>query len=866
MMTTRIDAGSSTLARINANRRGGAWARQRWAAHALLAAVLSLLSLISAADLIFTSSPRTSATVGERYVYRMAATETEPEDRRGQGPSLRFMTSELPSWLQFDGDATIAGTPRAEDVGEHRVRLRVRQRSDFDEQTFSITVVPRPGSEQEEEDTAPPPPPPDEVPPPPDEVPPPPDEAPPPPDEAPPPPPDEASAAAGRGSAAAGRGSAAAGRGSAAAGRGSAAAGRGSEAPPPPDEAPPPPDEVPPPRDADDEPPPTDEDDAAPPPQVDVSAADLAASITVTPNPVLVEGTATWILQARNVGEVDVANLVLETVFSSDIAYGIDDGISDAACSLEPRGTDAAVICRWSLLSAGATHEAEITSRADEAGEIAAVATVSIADARPVDDNERNDRATVTLGVTEAPTIRPSQELSAPGVVDVVAGDFDGDGFDDLAVATADGEPTLIFLNVGDSEGGARRFVGTPLVAEDSGVAAALASADLDGDGLADIVVARADGASYVLFNRGSASFETVMLEGPADVARGVALGDVDGDGWLDIVFANEGMNTVHLNRGGRQFASAEEVSAGPSAAVAAVDLDGDGSAELIFLHPEGPSRVLRRGANGFEPEAVIDAGGAAAVAAVRAGGGARPSLFFGRRQAADVVVQNAGRGAPPFSVAQQLGRSSSVAVLTGDFDADGYDDVVAIGADGTHRLYKHDGTSEASFRLLPGRFVGKAASAAAVGMFDVGDYPDIAVAGSDVVAIFLDVGKNPADRDSRAPTLALNGAARMVLSVGDTYADAGATAFHERYGDLTDRIVVDNPVDTTVIGTYVVRYEVADDAGRMAVATRIVEVRARDAAGGGGGGAIGPILLLLILIFSLGQHAYPPVLPRRQK
>ncbi|HEX5421557.1 MAG TPA: immunoglobulin-like domain-containing protein, partial [Gammaproteobacteria bacterium] len=76
-----------------------------------------------------------------------------------------------------------------------------------------------------------------------------------------------------------------------------------------------------------------------------------------------------------------------------------------------------------------------------------------------------------------------------------------------------------------------------------------------------------------------------------------------------------------------------------------------------------------------------------------------------------------------------------------------------------------------------------------------------------------------------------------------------GATASDPEDGDLTSKITVDNPVDTSVIGTYTVTYNVVDSSGNAAAPMqRSVDVKARQAAGGGGGGGISIELGLLAL------------------
>jgi hypothetical protein len=89
-------------------------------------------------------------------------------------------------------------------------------------------------------------------------------------------------------------------------------------------------------------------------------------------------------------------------------------------------------------------------------------------------------------------------------------------------------------------------------------------------------------------------------------------------------------------------------------------------------------------------------------------------------------------------------------------------------------------------------------------------------------------------------PTLALRGEPSVTLTVGAPYTDAGATAMDSTDGDLTSRIVVTNPVNTALVGTFTVTYAVSDQAGNAAApVTRTVTVEPLPAVGGGGGGAV---------------------------
>jgi len=99
----------------------------------------------------------------------------------------------------------------------------------------------------------------------------------------------------------------------------------------------------------------------------------------------------------------------------------------------------------------------------------------------------------------------------------------------------------------------------------------------------------------------------------------------------------------------------------------------------------------------------------------------------------------------------------------------------------------------------------------------------------------------------SALPVLTLNGLSVITIAFGETYEDPGATAIDDADGDLTREVVVDNPVDTNVIGRYSVTYDVVDSDGNVSTVTRTVEVVPREAEGGGGGGAAGVALLLLV-------------------
>jgi hypothetical protein len=108
---------------------------------------------------------------------------------------------------------------------------------------------------------------------------------------------------------------------------------------------------------------------------------------------------------------------------------------------------------------------------------------------------------------------------------------------------------------------------------------------------------------------------------------------------------------------------------------------------------------------------------------------------------------------------------------------------------------------------------------------------------------------------DDVPPVITLNGSASVSIIAGSNYQDAGATAIDNVDGDVSDQIVVDNPVNTSRVGTYTVTFTVADTMGNTASATRMVTVRQAASAGSGSGGGSVSTLLVCALLLAIGAR-----------
>lgn len=153
-----------------------------------------------------------------------------------------------------------------------------------------------------------------------------------------------------------------------------------------------------------------------------------------------------------------------------------------------------------------------------------------------------------------SPSISIVAGLSPRGLV---AGDFNQDGFPDLAVVSNPARELRVFL----SQSG---VFGTSTVYPLPGSPNAMVSADFDGDGDADLAVLAGTGGPtpgvLVLRNDGAGGFATTMASLTSGFGQTIMAGDLDNDGDIDLVvgestpgfrvrvFRNSGTGSVWTN------------------------------------------------------------------------------------------------------------------------------------------------------------------------------------------------------------------------------------------------------------------------------------------------------------------------------
>ncbi len=83
-------------------------------------------------------------------------------------------------------------------------------------------------------------------------------------------------------------------------------------------------------------------------------------------------------------------------------------------------------------------------------------------------------------------------------------------------------------------------------------------------------------------------------------------------------------------------------------------------------------------------------------------------------------------------------------------------------------------------------------------------------------------------------PVITILGSNPVSIYIGDSYTDSGATASDNVDGDITNSIVTTNTVNTSIVGSYTVTYNVSDTASNLATqVVRVVNVLNRPGGGG---------------------------------
>ncbi len=321
--------------------------------------------------------------------------------------------------------------------------------------------------------------------------------------------------------------------------------------------------------------------------------------------------------------------------------------------------------------------------------------------------------------VTDVPFLGNSAQSPSPYWVD-----FDGDGWLDVVVpyfvgSSGGGKPMEMYRNNRDGTFSAVTNLVTQTAGNWSG---GLVFADFDGDGHLDFFITQAGAAPILFLNHGSNDFSKVVVNrtttANAKNVPGVlgACADYDGDGWVDIatrpLWGSSGAALLHNVGGGRfEVLANTPVNTGASPyseGMVWTDYDGDGFVDLMVTtspYPAGVKDLLFRNQGDgtfvqITSHPLVDVAGADTDAAW--GDYDNDGLLdvyvpyesTTQEPFPSTLYHNLGNG--QFEVDPHgpvlNGRQQPVGATWGDYDNDGYLDLVVGQYAGRNRLFHNNG------------------------------------------------------------------------------------------------------------------------------------------------------------------------------
>jgi hypothetical protein len=316
----------------------------------------------------------------------------------------------------------------------------------------------------------------------------------------------------------------------------------------------------------------------------------------------------------------------------------------------------------------------------------------------------------------------------------IVAVDVDGDGLADVVMPgppLANSGSIAILRGQSDGTLAAVKYISCP-------TPYALAAGDVDGNGTADLVSITSDNSSSttvsILFGDGHGNFQqpSVQQTFPGIYPGPAYLSDLDGDGKPDLVLAAQQSTTTNLvwlrNTGGG-FAVPATLATMRNRNIAIADFNQDSKPDILYFAPDSSFHILlNQGGAQFRDQAAVGLSGVAGV----------PNVFdFNLDGIPDVVVEVqqstggqlvsfSGNGDGSFTRVTSLSTPGMTQLVSGDFDHDGFPDLAGPTGTEPSKIMYFFGDGHGNF--VAKQVVGPEGQYAAVGDFNGDGIPDVVV------------------------------------------------------------------------------------------------------------------------------------------
>ena len=380
------------------------------------------------------------------------------------------------------------------------------------------------------------------------------------------------------------------------------------------------------------------------------------------------------------------------------------------------------------IASSGSVGNYSLTATVTAQGLLSPSGNASFLDTS--DANSVLGTAALGQGKTALSWLNPQSPAMGSTSYAIATGDINGDGIPDLAVANVGSNSVTILLGKGDGT-----FTPTAVSPATGSDPSAIVVADFNGDGKPDLAVANEYSNSLtILLGNGDGTFAASASPATGSEPGSIAAGDFNGDGIPDLAVVNEFGNTVSilLGNGDGTFTPAASPATGfyPSS-VAVGDFNGDGILDLAVAN-ESSSTVtilLGNGDGTFTPSPVSPQTGIDSISIVVGdfNGDGIPDLAVSN-EGSDTVTVLLGNGNGTFTPAASPAPGlNPTSIAVGDFNADGKPDL-AVDLEGSNTVMTLLGNGDGTFAAAGTASTGSAPWAIVAGHFNENGNPGLAV------------------------------------------------------------------------------------------------------------------------------------------